>query len=211
MARMPRRRPSFFKVLMGNFTEKLRIPPAFVKNFEGMLSNKSILKTDTRRSCVVNVEQNGRDCFFTNGWRKFVRNHHLEIGDFLVFWLVGDSTFEVVTYGRSGCPKNVNSAIERQSNLSAQSRGNPFMDGKLATSLPGKMEIVSEGGGVEPAGFAEPKHPYFVAIMKKHNKSRIAIPKKFGTETGMASKTNAVLKDPKGKQWRVKVCERDNG
>lgn len=57
---------------------------------------------------MVSVKQEDSCYFFKKGWRKFVKDQHLEAGDFLVFWFLGDSTFQVVVYDKSGCEKDPN-------------------------------------------------------------------------------------------------------
>ncbi|KAF8406369.1 hypothetical protein HHK36_008456 [Tetracentron sinense] len=107
MGRKPTPRPSFFKVMIGDFTNKIRIPPAFMKNFNGMLPHESILRSDTGRFWRVQMEVVDQDLFFQNGWPEFVKDHALEVGDFLIFWFLGNSTFDVRIYGRTGCEKKV--------------------------------------------------------------------------------------------------------
>ncbi|XP_077233162.1 putative B3 domain-containing protein At5g66980 isoform X2 [Tasmannia lanceolata] len=102
---MPVRRNSFFKVLIGDFTQKLRIPPAFVRHFNGKLLNKSILKNPTGKFWHVKVERIGNDLFFEEGWQNFVKDNSLQTGDFLVLEYDGNSEFDVLIFGKSGCEK----------------------------------------------------------------------------------------------------------
>ncbi|XP_077233164.1 B3 domain-containing protein Os01g0723500-like isoform X2 [Tasmannia lanceolata] len=99
------RRASFFKVLIGDFTTKLRIPPAFVRRFNGKLLNKSILKNPTGKFWHVKVERIGNDLFFQEGWQNFVKDNSLQTGDFLVLEYDGNSEFDVLIFGKSGCEK----------------------------------------------------------------------------------------------------------
>ncbi|KAF8410593.1 hypothetical protein HHK36_003125 [Tetracentron sinense] len=110
----PRSRPSFFKVLVGDFSEQLRIPPAFIKHFNGNLPGKSIIKSPTGRCWRVNVGKSENDLFFQNGWQKFVKDHSLEFGDFLIFKYIGISKFTVKIYGRSACEKEL--AMSKRNN-----------------------------------------------------------------------------------------------
>ncbi|XP_077233559.1 putative B3 domain-containing protein Os03g0621600 isoform X2 [Tasmannia lanceolata] len=102
---MPLRRASFFKVMIGDFTQKLRIPPAFVRHFNGKLLNKSILKNPTGKFWHVKVERIGNDLFFQEGWQNFVKDNSLQTGDFLVLEYDGNSEFDVLIFGKSGCEK----------------------------------------------------------------------------------------------------------
>ncbi|MBA0824415.1 hypothetical protein Goarm_021088 [Gossypium armourianum] len=53
----------------------------------------------------VKVKVQQGSYFFNTGWSKFVKYHGLEIGDFLVFFLVDSSTFDVFIYNRTACAK----------------------------------------------------------------------------------------------------------
>lgn len=44
--------------------------------------------------------------FFARGWKKFVKFHDLQVGDFLVFKFVGDRNVDVVIYDQTCCVKD---------------------------------------------------------------------------------------------------------
>ncbi|KAA8547272.1 hypothetical protein F0562_003864 [Nyssa sinensis] len=104
------RRPSFFKVLMGDFSQQLRIPPAFVKHFNGVVPLKCMLWNSAKRSWHVDVEMVDKKLFFQKGWGPFVQDNSLEAGDFLLFQCTGNSQFYVEMYGKNCCEKDVTEA-----------------------------------------------------------------------------------------------------
>ncbi|KAJ8645657.1 hypothetical protein MRB53_007405 [Persea americana] len=77
--------PCFFKVMIGDFSEKLRIPPAFIPNFHGKLIEESTLKCPNDEVWPVKMKHDAGKLFFDNGWQDFVKDKNLEVGDFLVF------------------------------------------------------------------------------------------------------------------------------
>ena len=86
-----------------------RIPPAFVKHFDGVVPHKSkIMRSppDGKVWCV-HVQKIDQWFFFQKGWREFVEENFIESGDFLVFHYVGNSKFEVVIYGKHCCEKEL--------------------------------------------------------------------------------------------------------
>ncbi|KAM7252025.1 hypothetical protein ACFE04_023908 [Oxalis oulophora] len=107
--------PSFFKVLVGDFSTKLMVPPAFMKNFNGELPKITTLKSSTEiKSWGVLMEKTEKYYYFNKGWSKFVTDHCLQYGDFLVFKLITNSSFEVVIYdGDDECEKDT-SFIHKQ-------------------------------------------------------------------------------------------------
>lgn len=90
-----------------------RIPIAFVKRFKKIMPKTLILKSNVGKSALVSVKKNDQGYFFERGWLKFSRDHHLQVGEFLVFNFVGDRTFEVVIYDPSCCEKDMELAAAK--------------------------------------------------------------------------------------------------
>ncbi|KDP31850.1 hypothetical protein JCGZ_12311 [Jatropha curcas] len=222
MARKPKQVPTFFKVLLSDFMEKLKIPPAFVKKFKKIMPKAPTLKPNEGKSCEVTIVNEGDSYFFKRGWNTFVKNQGLETSDFLVFNLVDEITFQVVIYGRTGCEKDVKVASDNERvNDSSQSS---------ASSAEEEIKIKKQGfkrrGSPLPCRFKTPqasartadkdkvtetirslkrKNPYFVAVLKKYQKYNLVMPKDFANKTKLVSKEEIVMKDPKGRSWPVKV------
>ncbi|KAK8495561.1 hypothetical protein V6N13_092979 [Hibiscus sabdariffa] len=105
------RRTSFFKILIFDFLTRLQIPPAFVRNLEKnlleKLPQKSTLETGDGRFWHVGVEKIDDNLCFKNGWKQFVQQNSLKMGDLLVFNYLGNFRFELEFYGRNCCRKRV--------------------------------------------------------------------------------------------------------
>ncbi|CAL5373042.1 unnamed protein product [Camellia sinensis] len=106
--RFSERSPQFFKLYLPNLCSlRLRIPPAFVKYFDGVLPHKSTITSSAKR-WQVNMNQVNDDLYFDKGWKQFVQDNSLEFGDFLIFYYGGNAKFYVKIYGKNGCQKEVN-------------------------------------------------------------------------------------------------------
>ncbi|GMP31578.1 hypothetical protein CsSME_00005733 [Camellia sinensis var. sinensis] len=92
-----------------------RIPPAFVAKMEGELPKNALIEAKSgEQSWEVKIQQIGDEhCFTHRGWEKLVNDNHLRFGDFVVFRLISDSMFHIVTYGPSGCEKELNPSIKK--------------------------------------------------------------------------------------------------
>lgn len=101
------RSPSFCKVMFGDFSEQLLIPPAFAKNFDGVLPQEIVLRSPASRVRRVTLKKVEQQSFFEKGWSLFVKDNSLEFGDFLVFYDAGNSEFKVEIFGKNGCKKEV--------------------------------------------------------------------------------------------------------
>ncbi|CAL1380510.1 unnamed protein product [Linum trigynum] len=115
---MANQTPSFIKVLVGCFSKKLRIPDSFVYEFGDDLYGKLVLKPNNGNPAIVSVEWGNRGCFLETGWPAFVKDHHLQEGDYLVFNFTGSKIVDVVIYNSTGCVKrytDVQTSVPRSS------------------------------------------------------------------------------------------------
>ncbi|GAV88973.1 B3 domain-containing protein [Cephalotus follicularis] len=193
------RSPSFFKVLIGDFATKLRIPTAFLKNFNGFLPKICILKSISDKTWQVTMDKNDEGYFFNRGWSKFVKYHGLEYGDFLLFWFRDNSKFEVVIYGRTACEKDIDFKCEGRP---TKKRRNPSCARQTHNSHDKiKREVKEEMcAGVD---CILPTLPSFVKILQDYQRFDIAIPKVFARVTGLTDKRRIVVKDSQGNVWPV--------
>lgn len=58
----------------------------------------------------VNIQQLHNDLYLTDGWSAFVNHNNIRMGQFLVFYLIRESTFHVALYRPNGCLKDPFSA-----------------------------------------------------------------------------------------------------
>ncbi|CAN4092782.1 unnamed protein product [Withania somnifera] len=86
-------------------SEKLKIPPKFIKHMEGRASGPAVLVGPSGNSWPVNLIQQDDGLFFHSGWVSFVKDHCLETGDSLVFRYDGDLHFNVQAFDESSCEK----------------------------------------------------------------------------------------------------------
>ncbi|KAL8477657.1 hypothetical protein ACS0TY_029817 [Phlomoides rotata] len=108
MGRKPRKKPSFFKIIIRkDFSRLLRLPPAFMQKYGSNLQKNVKLRIESGRSWDVKVEsmEDGVFCF-SRGWEKFAQDVGLKMGEFLVFNLNdGGLSVDVCVYETSGCKK----------------------------------------------------------------------------------------------------------
>ncbi|KAI9111213.1 hypothetical protein K1719_017824 [Acacia pycnantha] len=107
----------FFKILIGEWKTKLRIPKLFVSSFS--LTPKTVILIDasSKNLWKVNMEQEEEDpieLYFKRGWSKFLKDNTLMAADFLIFKFDGNSTFKVVICGKSSCEKMLESQTRTQ-------------------------------------------------------------------------------------------------
>ncbi|CAM0875849.1 unnamed protein product [Alopecurus aequalis] len=97
----------FFKVMIGDFHERMTIPDGFVQHFSGATERTIKLESHSGYSFDVQVTWNLEKLVLESGWKEFASAHDLRMGDFLVFKYDGNSQLKVLVFGPSGCEKTL--------------------------------------------------------------------------------------------------------
>ncbi|CAM0949196.1 unnamed protein product [Alopecurus aequalis] len=97
----------FFKLMTGDFQQKIRIPDKFASNFIRQMQTAEglELKAPSGKTWHVGVTKVANEVFLESGWGDFAKAHELQENDLLIFTCTGKSSFEVVIFDASGCEK----------------------------------------------------------------------------------------------------------
>ncbi|RVX15001.1 B3 domain-containing protein REM5 [Vitis vinifera] len=213
----------FFKVMINDFRTQLSIPPGFSSKLNGEKMEKAVL-TSYKGSWVVEVGKCGQLFHFKEGWEEFVRNHDLNVGDFVVFEHKGSMRFDVLVFDSSACEK-------RLSNRSGNKRGRTA---KQADGCDHHVELVKleSDSRVARGNFLDPwrretttpmtmphaaatassalRRPSFTATITPANCVRgypyLNIPRGFWRSNDIITKEGSIaLRDPLNRLWPVKL------
>ncbi|XP_039121996.1 B3 domain-containing protein Os01g0723500-like [Dioscorea cayenensis subsp. rotundata] len=99
------RKPHFFKVLLGDFSQRLRIPVEFLKHISTATSKRVTLKGPSGRCWNAELGKSSKGTFLCGGWAEFAEDHALREYEFLVFQYDGDFTFTVKIFGVNACER----------------------------------------------------------------------------------------------------------
>ncbi|KAL6637459.1 hypothetical protein ACP70R_025031 [Stipagrostis hirtigluma subsp. patula] len=110
----------FFKVMVGDFRERMAIPQKFVQHFLGRTTRIVNLGTRNGPAFEVQVINNLDKLVLGPGWEAFVSAHGINMGDFLVFKYDGNSYLNVVIFDPSGCEKAPSSVVMKKSTHKSQ-------------------------------------------------------------------------------------------
>ncbi|KQK14138.2 hypothetical protein BRADI_1g14495v3 [Brachypodium distachyon] len=102
-----KRASCFFKVMIGDFHERITIPDAFVKRFSGKFASNIKLESPNGCTFDVQVKISFDELVIESGWNAFVSAHDLKMGDFLTFKYDGISEMKVLIFDPSGCEKTL--------------------------------------------------------------------------------------------------------
>ncbi|KAJ1266100.1 hypothetical protein BS78_08G125500 [Paspalum vaginatum] len=98
-------RKRFFKILVGDFKNRLIIPKKFAANFRGQISGGVKLEAPDGKTYAVQVTKEQNELVLRSGWADFASAYELEYGEFLVFRNSENSHFKVRIFDKSCCEK----------------------------------------------------------------------------------------------------------
>ncbi|KAF6172561.1 hypothetical protein GIB67_007074 [Kingdonia uniflora] len=104
MAKYQKRVLSFFTVYLPHLNSKrLELPIAFILKLKsyGDVPSNALLKNTLGMVWRVELEEMKDRFSFYNGWEKFVQDHSLQLGEFVVFGYEGNSVFTFNVFGHS--------------------------------------------------------------------------------------------------------------
>ncbi|XP_047050297.1 B3 domain-containing protein LOC_Os12g40080-like [Lolium rigidum] len=93
----------FFKIMVGDFQEKMIIPDKFVKNFKGQISKVIKLEAPDGNKYDVQATRDLNKIVLGSGWATFATFYELKEGCVLVFRYIGDSHFRVLIFDYPSC------------------------------------------------------------------------------------------------------------
>ncbi|XP_037437707.1 B3 domain-containing protein Os12g0592300-like [Triticum dicoccoides] len=97
---------SFFKLMTGDFQQRISIPEKIANNFIGKISTGGFtLKAPSGEEWRVGGEKIADELFFMPGWEEFAKAHELQENDLLLFKCSGNGSFDVLIFDPSGCEK----------------------------------------------------------------------------------------------------------
>ncbi|XP_021801202.1 putative B3 domain-containing protein Os03g0621600 [Prunus avium] len=211
--------PSFFKALVGDFSHCLSIPPEFMNYVNGRLPPTCTFRGPSGECWTVGLELRGDRFVFHNGWQGFVKDHSLEIANFLVFDYDGKSKFDVTMYDPIGTEKELEPAKKRRGNQARVEKEIIELETKepdeeseedacisnIRKCKSGKRIATDGGKEISNAHVVfRSKHPCFIGAMTK-NHYRLNIPKALAVAKGLIRKKSVKVEDPNGISWDVKL------
>ncbi|KAL6205759.1 hypothetical protein ACLB2K_023011 [Fragaria x ananassa] len=232
MGRKPTKQPSFFKVLLDDFANHLRIPHKFTRYHIRPSLGKCVLRGPCgKRSVELERRKNGL-FFHSHGWHSFVKDHLLQFGDFLVFQYDGKSKFKVKVYDRTCCEIDVEVPKRRNGLPTAPSVNEGYqlawvkdeiLDGletencnsdtenadKRRRNNYGRTPKVEDGKetSTRPIIFKSEYSCFQATLKGRCSRYRMAIPKDLVVSKGLKSKNTVEIEDSTGRLWPAKLVK----
>ncbi|CAL4953162.1 unnamed protein product [Urochloa decumbens] len=112
--------PSFFKVMVGYFSEEMDIPPPFARTILDLAGSNIFLEDAFGHRWRVRLCLSDGALSFGHGWKNFVLDHAVSCGEFLVFRQIARSVFNVQMFAPSAverlflCERNKRQSRKRK-------------------------------------------------------------------------------------------------
>ncbi|KAH6758552.1 hypothetical protein C2S51_018787 [Perilla frutescens var. frutescens] len=179
---------SFYRFLVVNWAETLRLPPAFATAYEDLLKGETMTLTTeegTEKLLVKMAERVGR-WYLEDGWPRFAEENGLSRGDFVTFkFQPTDGTWRVCAYDAKGLRKS----------------GDRFSRG-CAGSL---HEASASRTGPST------KTMQFIRRMKEYSLiTQLELPKSFALSLQASTGRTVKLQNERGQKWGVPLKKRAN-
>ncbi|VFQ85974.1 unnamed protein product [Cuscuta campestris] len=204
-------KPSFFKILLGDFATVLRLPLLFVEVYGERLSPTVSLATGAspEKSWAVKVEKSGDHWVLGDGWSAFVKGNRLEAGDFAIFWMMDNwSTFKVRLYDCTCCDKQLSSRFFSPGGFPGElDERSTKIDVDVNVKEEIKTEDEFETSSDGPSLVHTTNLSFTVILPAYHGEEmvKMIMPKRFVEKTGIATKRYIPLKDETGRTWRIEI------
>uniref|UniRef100_A0A7N0TQT9 TF-B3 domain-containing protein n=2 Tax=Kalanchoe fedtschenkoi TaxID=63787 RepID=A0A7N0TQT9_KALFE len=211
--------PEFFKVYFADHSFKqMKIPRAFEDYMDERKFGTAELAGRSGQTWLVEVDYDGKDLYFTDGWQAFVEDNMVQDGDFLFFKLLGNLMFSFIIYDETMCEKEA------------------AFNGKCSRGRDGVVEAVEEPMGLKPVkrrnmGCSQPEGSLFTSMDKTAVKTStsvkpsfekhitisniehghyLRIPSYFAQEHSLNYKSNEkmVLRTSRNSSWKVNIINR---
>ncbi|OAY53553.1 putative B3 domain-containing protein REM15 isoform X3 [Manihot esculenta] len=195
-------KPHFLQPVLPGFKhQQFSIPVSFFKYLKGQKCERAILRGRTGKIWPVKI--NSRS--FEDGWKDFVEDHDLHVGDFLVFRHEGEMVFDVMVFESSACLREYPSFPAKEFDIKEEEI--EFQEEQLAQkSSPEKYNKKEQNRTTLQGKAATSVHEqhYFVVKLTSYSAKRckLHIPIKFARTHGLCnSNCKMILMNEKGRSW----------
>ncbi|KAF2296042.1 hypothetical protein GH714_035812 [Hevea brasiliensis] len=203
--------PYFMIAMQPSYLHRLCIPASFMKDYFNKNSGSVALITEDRETWSVDFSYtlcNGRaSATLRHGWKKFVQENHLEVGDVCVFELINRIAirFKVGIFRHI---KDANSSLSLDAGTSKQLKDEEssccrqFNPGNSCSKAFGAIEAAKKFTSV---------NPFFKVIINSCHleNSLVCIPRKFVRKYGKDLSSPVLLEVPCGRIWQVELTKCD--
>ncbi|XP_060179517.1 B3 domain-containing protein REM17-like isoform X4 [Lycium barbarum] len=163
----------------------LKIPIGFLKYLKGYENIKRAVLKRAGKKWLVKVK--GRQ--LKRGWKKFAKEHDLQIGDLLIFRHEGEMEFDVSIFNKSQCDREYAEYLQEEE--------------KEAHTVEDTSKEFKEVATHNPIG-----QSHFVCTVKQYflTHGYLRIPNKFAKANGLINKKcGLIIRDERQRSWNLKL------
>ncbi|CAM8942092.1 unnamed protein product [Rhodiola kirilowii] len=210
--------PEFFKVYISQQSSKQMLIPIEFGDYMGeRKSGSAELVRSSGQTWRVELLEDGKDLYFTDGWPNFVEDNMIQNGEFLFFKFHGNLMFSVVIYDENMCEKGQvslgNCSRGRNGILEAGKELNGNRHVKRESAGPSQLEgplLHSEDKiAGKPAFAVKPFFEKSITISHINEGAYLNLPNSFIHEHSLRYESNEkmVLRTSRNLSWKVNIIK----
>ncbi|CAM8945444.1 unnamed protein product [Rhodiola kirilowii] len=210
--------PEFFKVYISQHSSKQMLIPIEFGDYMGeRKSGSAELVSSSGQTWRVELVEDGKDLYFTDGWPDFVEDNMIQNGEFLFFKFHGNLMFSVVIYDENMCEKGQvslgNCSRGRNGILEAGKELNGNRPVKRESAGPSQLEgplLHSEDKiAGKPAFSVKPFFEKSITISHINKGAYLNLPNSFIQEHSLRYESNEkmVLRTSRNSSWKVNIIK----
>ncbi|XP_016549275.1 B3 domain-containing protein REM17 isoform X7 [Capsicum annuum] len=217
--KIPPKKPHFFKPILPDFNNGLKIPIGFLKYLKGQEHVKcAVLKRDGKK---WRVKVNGRKLEEGN-WGKFVKEFDLQVGNILVFSHEGSMEFEVSIFDSSQCSREYAEYMqedviedvmevdeeedEEDEYVVEEEEEDEYEEEEDEVEEEEEEEVVTDDNSCERSYFEYTITPYCLSF-----RACLFLPQQFALANDLTNKKcKLIIRDERQRSWKLKICSSSN-
>ncbi|KAK6129030.1 hypothetical protein DH2020_037227 [Rehmannia glutinosa] len=186
--------------------------PLISRKYRLNLPENITLRISSGKTWNVKLEKmENNDHWFTNGWSKFAQDVKLGHGEFMVFYLIGQSIFNVTIYGQTCCIREIpdDRLIKVEDNDADHVRLSQI-NLNAHDAIDNEPPKTSNDGASTSGGRAlgtQNSPLYFEIVLKPHHKARVSLRKEFAVAAGLTGQESAGLEYLPTKRYQSVVLD----
>ncbi|CAM8945443.1 unnamed protein product [Rhodiola kirilowii] len=210
--------PEFFKVYISYYSSKQMLIPIEFGDYMGERNSGSAeLVISSGQTWRVELVEDGKDLYFTDGWPDFVEDNMIQDGEFLFFKFHGNLIFSIIIYDESMCqnrPVSLDKCSRgRDGILESGEELNGIRPVKRESVGPSQLEgpllNLDDKKAGRPAFSAKPFFEKSITTSHIGGGSTLSLPNSFVQEHSLRYQSNQkmVLRTSRNSSWEVKIIK----
>ncbi|KAH0634871.1 hypothetical protein KY284_037657 [Solanum tuberosum] len=175
----------------------------------GILPSNVLLTDRFGNMWPIGVTKSQKHICFEYGWKKFIEDNILELGDFFIFDYDGTRTFDFKLLGRNGCVKKGVGGLKlvvKEEEAEEMNIEHQKIKCKSATAGKRNDPLDKFTTDIFRSGRATtPKNPYFITKISSDRRNQLYVPTDVVRDYQLELPSSMTIHDSSGREFEAKL------